>query len=125
MERKPRTSMFTVRSDIRTIATIAKYFVEKKGYSILNRSELINYALEQFYLILIEHDIPPFIQTDEALAYLNALDLDMNTGGRGLNKIREQLQRESLNADSFALPKDVEGPSQEDITEVLDKLKEV
>lgn len=120
MARKPRTSMFTVRSDIRTLATIARYFVEKKGYAILNRSELVNYSVELLYLIITSsEDIEPFIQTDEAITYLNALGLDTNTGGRGLNKIRDQLQKEALSADNFSLPED------KDIGESLERLNEV
>lgn len=127
MQRKPRTSMFTVRSDIRTIATLARYFNEKKGYAILNRSELVNYSLELLYLTIVRDGTEPFTQTDEALSYLNSLGLDTNTGGRGLNKVREQLQREAqwAEAGSFELPKDEAEPSEEDITEALDKLNQV
>lgn len=104
IESLPRTAVMTARVDIRALATVVRFMMER-GLVCRTKSEAVRYAIVVFAWMLhnggkVEH----FRKTDEALNYLNNLGLKFGeVGRRGNRSLSEQLQKEALEGDFDAL----------------------
>ena len=87
----PKTSNFTIRADLRALASILKVYKEKaKDTTIITRSELLKVALEHYSSQLIkQYPDCKFELLQDALDYLESYNLDFNRNKNKQNILKE------------------------------------
>ena len=58
---KNRTSAFSIRADLRTVAAIYRYYKDN-GIDLRSRGSIINFALEDFLTILVNNEMAERIE---------------------------------------------------------------
>ena len=99
MKSKPRTIVINSRCDIRSVATLHRFW-QGKGYANLNMSQLIRLSVDHFADVLVANElVEPFNYSAEALAYVEETRLKHPGGNHEL--LVKQIQRETLLDEGF------------------------
>jgi hypothetical protein len=100
---KPTTLVVNSRCDIRSFATLHKYFFQK-GYGNLNMSQLLRLVADEFADLVVANGFEGFDSSFEAASYIDQVRVAVPSGNR--KSLVEQIQKETLLADGFQ-----QGPS--------------
>lgn len=93
---KSNTGLVTVRFDLRTVATIARFYLSK-DQTFRNKSDLINHIIHDLYAILVENELAePITKTDDASLFLENIGLNFRHRTTDAQYFK-QLSLESLN----------------------------
>jgi len=97
-----KTSHFSIRANAKAMATILKVYKEKvKNLSILTRTDLAKTALEHYAEILVkQYPDCKFELLQDALDYLEAHNLQVNSKNRNKQNILKGLKLENVNFES-------------------------
>lgn len=99
MKSRPRTIVINSRCDIRSVATLHRFW-QGKGYANLNMSQLIRLSVDHFADVLVANElVEPFNYSAEALAYVEETRLKHPGGNHEL--LVKQIQRETLLDEGF------------------------
>ncbi len=95
---KINTGLATIRFDIRTVATIARFYLSKDKPS-RTKSELINQIIYDLYAIILENELAEeFTKTHEASLFLENINLSFRHQSTDAQYYK-QLSLESLKAE--------------------------
>lgn len=104
VESKPKTCVLEARVDIRTLATLLKYFLTK-GVRPTNRAQLVRVSLEAYSGLMEKiNAVTPFEETEEAMRFLSQQGFHFGKiGNRGNRSLVEQLVKEHVKGDGLAI----------------------
>jgi len=96
--RKPeaKTTCFTCRLDLRSLASLARFYAERK-IAISSRNMLLGIIVEDFLAFLVDQKITTSIEsTSEALAVLMKLYGEASINNKARGALLQQLARERM-----------------------------
>jgi hypothetical protein len=98
--RRPKTAVLLTRCDLRSIATIAKFY-QSRGIELSSKSGLVSRCVEDFCDLLVNNGkVDRFLSTSEARDYLAGIGLrELNRSGSDKAYL-EQIQIENYIAES-------------------------
>lgn len=91
------------RLSMKTLATLARAYVDKDNVYIKSKSDLIWKALEQLTALYVENGAILFEDTTEAIRYLDSIGLSLATSSRTKRQVQTSLVRATALAD-FGMP---------------------
>lgn len=95
--KEKNTGLVTIRFDLRTVATIARFYLSK-DQNFKNKSDLINQIINDLKSIIVNNSLAEeFAKTDEANLFLDNLDLDFRHKSTDAQYFK-QLSLESLDS---------------------------
>ena len=104
---KRNTGLVTIRFDIRTVASIARFYLSK-DQTFRNKSDLISRIILEFNTILLDSKLAKeFTKTDEANLFLENIGLNFRHKSTDASYFK-QLSIESLGKDSTNQPMDTD-----------------
>ena len=113
MSDRPTTYVIEGRADIRSIATLARYFIEQ-GNAPRSKSELVRFIIETFSDILVDNGITErFRSTQRAKAYMDRIAMGPSRDDKLYNSLLQQIQKETLQDEGFT-PHKPRGTGMED-----------
>jgi hypothetical protein len=123
-EAKPRTAVMEARLDIRTVATILRYF-NSKGIFPHTRSLLLRLIAEGYADALVRNNLSEyFTSTADALNYLKAQGLPVGeVGKRGTYNLVKQLEQEDITLDRADAPEHLGDSDKEIFAKALEALE--
>ena len=101
--KRPASAVYSSRLDIRTVATLAKYW-QSKGYVAPSVSQLMRLSIEAFADILDQNlCVEKEESAQEAQLYLEEIGIFKSLSSRNRNTLIKQIQTEALESSGIDL----------------------